>query len=150
MNGSENLLAKKYATAFLNLYLDTISLDDYYTLKTAADFFKENYKFFFLLSTPTISISEKQNCLDSLVKQLSIPHSLTKLIELVLKHQRLFLLPAIFKQLVLGYAQRKKIAQFLFFSSPMLNTTQLEIVRNFLAKKTNHTIMYKQVRHKQH
>lgn len=144
MNGSENLLAKKYATAFLNLNSDTISLDDYRKIKIAADFFKKNYKFFFLLNTPTIHVTQKRIVLEKLLDQLSLSKSLQPLIELVLKHQRVFLLPAIFQQLVLVYEQRKKLVSFTFFSSHTLDNNQLEIVKAFLAKKTNHTIMYKQ------
>jgi ATP synthase F1 delta subunit len=144
MNLLENILAKKYAVAFLNLTIDSISQDDYYNLKTAAEYCKKNYTFFFLLNTPTIPITTKKTTLVTLLQQLNIPQSLQSLVELILKHQRVFLLPAIFEQLVRVYEQRKKIVPFTFYSSHTLDKNQCEILRTFLTKKTNCHITYKQ------
>lgn len=143
MTGQEHVLAKKYATAFLNLYSDTISLDTYHTLKTVADYFKKNYNFFFLLNTPTVSPTTKRTTMIALLKQLHIPDSFLVLIDLVLKHQRLFLLPGIFEQIVRIYEQRKKILPFTFFSSNNLDNNQIEAIKKFLTQKTNFHIIYK-------
>ncbi len=142
MNQTENVVAKKYATAFLNLYKDKISLDDYHNLKTTADYFKKNHKFFFLLNTPTIPLQRKRTTLISLLEDLKIPTVIAVLVELVLKHQRIFLLPTIFNYLVTVYEQREKIVPFTFYSSHALEKKQIEIAQSFLTKKINASITY--------
>lgn len=148
MNNTETLLAKKYATAFLNIYLSKISLDDYHAIKSAADYFAHHYCFFFLLNTPTIPTTTKRTTLIKLFDELRLPSALQPLIELILKHHRLFLIPALFKQLTMVYENRKKIIPFTFFSSHVLTKKELETLSTFLEKKINRTVMYKQVYNK--
>jgi ATP synthase F1 delta subunit len=145
MNIAENILAKKYASAFFNLNADTLSFDDYSALKAAAQYSKKNEKLFFLLNTPTVPTATKQTILEDLLHQFSLPNSLQPLIQLVLKHQRLFLLPAIFKQITVVYEKQKKIMEFTISSSQHLDKNQLEIMKTFLAKHTNYHIIYKQL-----
>lgn len=148
MNNTEVVLAKKYATAFLNIYGDKISLDDYHAIKNAAEYCKRNYRFFFLLNTPTIPLTTKRTTLVKLFSELQISNALQPLVELILKHQRLFLLPTIFKQITIIYENRKKIVPFAFISSHILDRKQLETLSTFLAKKINRTIMYNQIQNK--
>lgn len=142
MNSAENILAKKYATAFLNLYLDTISFDDYKNLKKIALYFKNNTKLFFLLNTPTASAEVKQKVMLTFFQELHIPPSLNKLVLLILKHHRVFLIPATFEQLTKIYEERKKIVPCIFSSSYVLEHAQLEILKKFLEKTTHYQITY--------
>lgn len=141
MNITENILAKKYATAFLNLYLDTISYDDYIKLKQVASYFKSN-KLFFLLNIPTIPIKKKHDIILELFEELHIPKSLNHLVLLVLKQHRIFLIPVILEQLVQVYERRKKIMHCTIASSYALKPEQLEVLKNFLEKITQYHIVY--------
>lgn len=136
------VLAKKYAQAFLNLYLNKISFNDYEALKKAAVYLKKNHAFFSLLNVQTISLEQKKSSLQKLFHELDVPEIITRLIELIVQHQRIFLIPALFDALVRGYEKRKKIISFTISSSHALQNNDLEILKNFLAKKTAAHIIY--------
>ncbi len=137
MNSSEIVLAKKYAQAFLNLYIQDISYNDYSTIKAAALYFNKNHAFFSLLNIPTISLQQKRDSLYALLRELHISEIFNKIVELIIKHQRIYLIPALFDALVHGYEQRKKIISFTITSSHELSGDDLEIIKKFLTKKTD-------------
>ncbi len=146
MNGVENILAKKYATAFLNLHIDTIDTKHYQAFKKVSLYGKKNDRFFFLLQTPTIPFEYKQKVLNAFVEQSSLPPILVQLIALLLRQQRIILLPLIFEQIVKLYEYRKKIMPFTFFTSYALTEDELTAITMFLEKQThNHIISHQQL-----
>jgi len=143
MNSSEIVVAKKYAQAFLNLYIEKISYSDYCSLKAAARSLKNNGAFFSLLNIPTIALIQKRSSLYAILKELQVPEVLNTVIELIIQHQRIFLIPALLNALVRGYEERKKIISFTISSSHALPTNNLELLKKFLTKKTNAHIIYR-------
>jgi F-type H+-transporting ATPase subunit delta len=142
MNSRYMVLAKKYAQAFLNLYIQSLSYDDYTTFKTAAEALKNNHSFFSLLNIPTLSLKQKTDALFAVLESLHISSSLNPLIKLIIKHQRIFLIPELFEALVQIYEQRKKIIPFTIMCSHTLQPQSLETLKKFLSKKTDAHITY--------
>lgn len=141
MIGVENILAKKYATAFLNLYMDTIDTNYYHALKKVILYGKKIERVFFLLQTPTITPQDKQKLINSFIEQFSLPTTLISLTTLLLKQQRIILLPLIFQQIIRLYEQRKKIMPFTFFASYPLTEDKVIAIKQFLEKHTHNYII---------
>lgn len=142
MNSSEIVLAKKYAQAFLNLYIDTVSYNDYIIIKAASLYLYKNRAFFSLLNIPTLSLEQKRTSLYTILHELKAASVLNRLIELIIHDQRIFLIPALFDALVHTYEKRKKIISFTISSSHSLQNNNLEMLKKFLIKKTNAHIVY--------
>jgi ATP synthase F1 delta subunit len=142
MNSRYMALAKKYAQAFLNLYIQSLSYNDYTAIKAAALVLKKNHSFFSLLNIPTLSITQKRTALFAILHALYMPPSLTPLIELIINHQRIFLIPELFEALVQTYERRKKILPFTIMCSHPLQSDNLEVLKKFLSKKTDSQVIY--------
>lgn len=135
-------LAKKYAVAFLNIYEQTITYQDYQSFIQAEHFLKHHRKALFLFNIPLIKQSIKKNVLDEWRKKYILPESFNKLIDLLLMHQRLWLLPDIVQCLVQEYRFRNNILFFTISSSYQLEPSELEVLRDYLAQKTGKSIDY--------
>jgi ATP synthase F1 delta subunit len=143
MNIQENMLARRYALAFLNIYGNTFSLDNYYAVKKAYQFLKNNRDIKSLFKLPDVE-SAKKECIKKIIEEFSLPVSLYALVDLLLKNQRLFLLTEIFGYILECYANSHNILEFSFESSHQLTADQLSCIKKFLEKKTKKTILYKE------
>ena len=144
MNIQKQVLAGRYAAAFLNLYSDTLTLDDYYAIQDARNFLNDNRNLLTYFKLPRMS-EEKKEALQKIFEAFNVPSSLHKLAHLLLGHQRLFLLKEVFDALLVSFRERKHIMVFKITSSHTLQKVQLDNIKNFLEKKTGNTILYNEV-----
>lgn len=135
-------VAKKYATAFLNVYNDSFSLQDYQQLIKTTEYIKKHYSLLVLLSVPTLSRLQKKECLEKFLAVAQAPSLLERLAHLLLEQQRIESLGAVCEQLLYEYQERKKIMPFILKSSEPLKNDQIALLIAFLAKKTGNTISY--------
>lgn len=141
MNIHDQILANRYAAAFLNRYVDTITIEDYFHIKNAYDFLHNHREILIYFKLPRVE-EEKQEALKKLFTEFNLPESLHKLIDLLSKHQRLFLLKNVFYALLEIYCKRKGLIEFNVQSSHQLNGEQLDAIKKFLEKKTKRSILY--------
>lgn len=142
MNIQEHFVAKKYAQAFLNLFINSISLDDYYNLVSAEQFLTIHKKAFFFLSLSHIEQSTKIRLLEKVMQKFGVVLSINNLVRLLLNDKRLFLLGEIVRQLCSLYRKRKNIELFSIVSSHALQEKDLSVIQQFLATNTGCDIMY--------
>ena len=141
MNIQEVILSRKYATAFLNLFIDKLSVTDYDTIVRAAVFLKEEPRLVSYFKLPRVD-AVKKKVIDRLFKEFKLPLILKKLTDLLMRDQRLFLLPQVLKSMEQLYRQRKGIMAFKVSSSYTLTKKQLENIEDLLATKTGKHIEY--------
>lgn len=142
MNVQEAPIARRYAQAFLNVFIDAISLDDCSHIEMAAHFLTKHRQALFFLTLPHIEFSTKVSLLERLMKSLSVDPSINKLIKLLIRDKRLFLLPEVFEQISLLYREEKNIKLFMVMSSHTLEEKALRVVQRFLATKIGCDIVY--------
>ncbi len=135
-------VAKKYAIAFLNVHGNSFSLSDYHALIKATQYIKKNYFLLVLLSVPTLSKFQKQECLEKFLTAAQAPSLLGHLAHLLLEQQRIELFGAVCEQLINEYQERNNIMPFTIKSSEPLKNDQIALLTAFLAKKTGNTISY--------
>ena len=141
MNIQESILSRKYATAFLNLFIDKLSLADYNTIVRTAAFLQEEPRLVSYFKLPRVDVVKKK-VITVLFKEFKLPSILKKLTDLLMRDQRLFLLGQVLKSMEQLYRQRKEIMAFEVSSSYKLTEKQLETITDLLVTKTGKRIEY--------
>jgi len=138
---NKDIVSRKYAKAFLNMYEDQISVELFNNIKKLEAFFHDHKKVVYLLSIPNILPETKEKLLGELFQKFNLDALLQPLIHLLSKSKRLFLIDDILKHIRLLYKERKDIMRFNITSSHEISNQDLEIIENFLAYKTKKTII---------
>ena len=124
MNIQEKILASRYAQAFLNVYGTTFSLDDYYHIKDAYEFLKDNRSLSSHFKLPRLERAKKE-VVQKIFQEFHIPASINALVDLLLEHQRLYLLKDVFGLFLREYRQRNNYLAFTFETSHQLTEQRL-------------------------
>ena len=138
---NKQIVARKYANAFLNLYIDNISEEYFGSIKKLEKFFDSHKKAVFFLSVPNIENKQKEKLLNELFEKFSVKDLLKPLMRLLFAHKRIFLIDEVLKHIRLLYKERKNIMMFTITSSHQLDGQDLEIIKRFLAYKTGKKIV---------
>lgn len=139
---NKKIISLKYAKAFINLYLDTISLDSFNNIKKLEKFFDTRKKAIYFLSVPNIKTETKCKLLAEIFEKFELEKILAPLIKILATHKRLFLIDEILKNIRLLYKENKNIMIFEITSSHQINTQDLEVIEKFLEFKTGKKIIY--------
>lgn len=95
MNIKRLELSRKYAQAFINIFIDKLSFDTLDNLNNFIVFLKENRKFSFYLSLSTIDNNIKHDILSKVIENMGLPKEFNKLTKLLLKDKRIFILDSV-------------------------------------------------------
>jgi len=134
------IVAKKYAQAFINVFLDTLSLQDYDNIQQASK--NINKQILFFLRLPALDYTVRKDALIMLSKRFNLPPPVQKLLLLLLKDNRAFLVCEVLHYVCLLYRQYKHITEFAIMSSHPLTVDDRGIIKHFLAQMTGQDIMY--------
>lgn len=126
MNIKDSIIAKRYALAYLNLYIDKLTDKDILDFRQAYFFLHNNKD---ILTLPSITLSDK------------LPLNLRALFLLVVKKRREYLLPFVLKEIVSAYQAKKKVIIFDISSADNLDKKDEEIILEFLHKNTGNKIL---------
>ncbi len=140
VNSKAAIVAKRYAQAFINVFLDTLSLQDYDNMQMAAVGINKQVLLF--LRVPALDYAVKKDALAMLSKRFSLPSSVQKLLQVLLHDNRAFLVCDVLRYVCLLYRQYKHIAEFAIMSSHPLTRDDIEVIKHFLAQMTGQDIMY--------
>ena len=104
-----NLTALRYSKALINFSENKkASKKVYEEMKVISKFFSQNKKVLNFFSTPVISIKKKKNLIFKLIKKTS--QQTTKLIDLLEKNKRLFMISEISNSYINLYKRRRGIS----------------------------------------
>lgn len=138
----EQLLARRYASAYLNVFKAEISKQDLDAIDKARIFFCEHKKAIFFLSLPTIREDKKIQTIANACAFLKLPASCMKLIAVLIKEKRAFLCCDVLEYIIKLYQRMHHIMDVVIESSPEIDEQQQELIRQFLSDATNHAIDY--------
>jgi len=141
MTIKEQAVALKYAKAFLNVFIDELSLDDYRNLVVLEQFLKGRREALAFLILPHIEPAIKQQALGSVIEKFSLPDCFNRLVQLLIKDRRAFLFPLVLHVIARLYRRRKHIENFVIQSSYPLDSSEREVIEQFLAQKTGAKIL---------
>lgn len=137
-----DLIARNYALAFLNSFIDHISFDDFLAIRRLQAFWEENRKSFHCLNVPGIVCNKKVAAVEELLKACSAPVVLKELFVLLIRHRREKLIASVLENVCSLYMERKNILFFHITSSHELTGDEQATIQQFLAHKTKKTIVY--------
>jgi len=140
---NKKVISLKYAKAFLNIYLDDISLDNFNAIKKAESFFSTHKKSLYFFSIPNISSEKKENLIRKLLQKFNLLELFEPMVKTLIASKRIFLIYDMLKHITRLYKQRKNIMMFDIVSSHELDKDDLETIKTFLSKKTGKKIISK-------
>lgn len=136
------VVSRNYAVAFLNAFIDEISIDDFLVLRDLFVFWQDNRKALYQLSMPGLAFEKKMDAIDELLKRLSAPASLKELFALLIRQKRELLIPEVLENICVLYMRRKNILFFEISSAHQLSDDEVASVQQFLVRKTGKTVLY--------
>jgi ATP synthase F1 delta subunit len=142
MNIAAQILARRYALAYLYSFDRDISIDVLASFKEAKRFFLEHKRTLYFLSLPTIAKDTKMHILKKLFAQFKLPESINRLMELIIVQKRTSLWCEVLQYIVDLYQQQHQLMTVLIESSPKLSNDEINRVKQFLARKTGNDIIY--------
>ena len=132
MQVSCDVIAKKYAVAFLNLYIDQVTDQSLKKIFGLEKFLKQHKQFYVYLGIPTISTFIKQKALNRVAQTLELSKPIKKLMFVLLEHGRIEILDVVLNQIAICFRQRKNIASFRVTTSHFLSEAEKTSVKNFI------------------
>ncbi|KKP24236.1 MAG: ATP synthase subunit delta [candidate division TM6 bacterium GW2011_GWF2_28_16] len=126
-----DLITKKYASAFLNVFSDQIkdnNLSGWIKLK---NFLSKNKFFYIYLHIPTISHLTKQKALIRVAQALDLQKPIIKMMFVLLEHNRIEMLDKVLNNIIILYRQKINTKLFKVTSPYNLNEFEQKIILDF-------------------
>lgn len=144
LNKREELqaLAKKYARAFLHIYYDQLTMQDYHALVTAADSLNNNKRLVFFWNLSSIDPVVKALSIEQICRKYNLNGAIKKLCHLLLASNRLFIIHLVLGYIVILYRQQVPFEHVTITSSHILLAEQITIIKKFIESKVGHAIIY--------
>jgi len=141
---SSTLIPKKYAQAFLNVFMDKIDLETYKNLLSLSSTLSNHKEIKTFLKLPQLAAEKKEKFLRSLASIFELPSCFNSLISLLVSYKRAAFFQKILSYIILIYKNKTGITNFHVKSTVKLTTKQLNSLNSFLAKKINKTVVLSQ------
>ena len=142
MNLQEDILAKKYAKAFINLYGNALNLELVERLEIVADYLKRQHEALFYVQLSDLDNALTKGNFKAMLKSFDIDELFEPLIDLLLKDRRITLLPGVIHHVCGLYLEKNNIMHFIVESPLVLHTDEMTILRSYLAEKTGKNILF--------
>ena len=140
---SENVIAKKYAIAFVNLYINEFTNVFFNKITDLASFFKKNRYAYIYLRIPTIPKKVKIEALDKIASAFKLETEIKRLMYVLLDSDRISILDKVLNYIENVYRVRKGIEVFKAISSHALTKDEKDKVKIFIQNNTNRKIITK-------
>ncbi|OGB84372.1 hypothetical protein A3F66_03675 [candidate division TM6 bacterium RIFCSPHIGHO2_12_FULL_32_22] len=141
MNGS-NILANRYAIAFLNLYSAKITEKDFFNIIEIYNTISGNLDIFLMLEFSDIK-EKKQLFIDKFINHFSLIFEFSKLLNLLIDSNRTILFKKILEFIIWKYPDYVNKHYFSLSSSHELSESEIEVIKRFLKNISHGDIMYK-------
>lgn len=130
------IVAKKYAQAFINLHKNKITPHSLSHLQALENFCRTNKKFFIFLSISSIPYQSKKRALDRMAKALKLEPLTQQLLIVLLQKKRIHLLNLIIHEVIELYKTHMHIETFNIATSHALNENQKKKIIAFIQNAT--------------
>jgi F-type H+-transporting ATPase subunit delta len=137
----EKIIARRYAFAFLNVFIDLLKEDDLKKILALFDYFKERRQACFLMRLSLLDSKVKCDALNKISEEFLLPSCFKKLFQLLVEHKRTLLLADVFDEICIEYKKRKKIISFDVITVDPVLEEQKNIVEKFLNTATQKTVV---------
>lgn len=136
MTPTTELLATKYAKAFIHVFEAQLTPEYFEALQQIVAWYDDNRAQFFYLYLSSMTSEAKQHILLEFVKRFGLESLVRPLIELLAAHNRLPLLFHVLRQLMVVFYAEHNVVDVKFMTAHNLSPAQIEIIKNFLEQTT--------------
>lgn len=143
-NENRLIIAKKYAQAFINIFKKKLVFDDLKKLESFSQYLRKNRNIFVYAKLSLIDISVKKEVFDKLLFSFNLGNFFSDLVNLLIKHNRISLLPEVLDNIIKIYKNDNNIMEFNVISSDKLTENRLNLIKTFLSNKTQKYIIIKE------
>lgn len=140
MNDVETL-ALRYAQAFMHLYADRMTFDEYKRVRQAIIFLRR-HDLLLILQTYSDDVQAIKACISMLCQHLNLMPSFEKLLFIVQQKNRLMILPEILQAILWEYERVAKTTIFSVSCASSLGDEDRQEFEKFLNKLSGHTNIY--------
>lgn len=140
MDIRSTILARKYAQAFLNLYFDQITQENYSNMFTLRSYLQTHRNVLLYFSLPHIALEKKLDLFDQIETKIKPSEPFKELFETLIRHDRIMLAPSILVKICELYRERKNVMFFSIESSHELDAQTIATLETFLARHTDKKI----------
>jgi ATP synthase F1 delta subunit len=124
--------AKKYAQAFMAVFPKTFTFSDIEKIKIAQNFLQTHKKTLFFLQLPQFDDKKREAMVFDLIGHFSLPQIFTKLLLVLIVHNRSFYIPSVLSFIIELYKEQTNSIDFSIKSSNPLDQKQIEAIKQFL------------------
>ncbi len=142
MNSTLDTLAMKYAKACLSVYGSTLTLDEVEQLRALGEYLFAHRDSLVYVQLSSLDSDAMRKKLESILTHKGTDGMLESLINLLIEHKRVSLLPHILKALYAFYLQQQGIMKFIIESPLTLSHNEISTLKSFLEKQTGEKIIY--------
>ena len=140
----ESVVAKKYAAAFLNVYMSYLKPNFIDRLDNLIKLMGQHREALFYIKLSCIPDTIKKEALNKLFEQFGLEKEFGYLINLLVEHKRLFMLYQVLEYMRELYKQRNGIIECTITYSHPVSREALEEIEAFYEKKSGNTkVIYK-------
>ncbi len=138
---SQSDVAKKYAQAYLNVFSNQHTFQDFCSLWRASQFLLEHHSLLFYLSLPMIHETDKKRFIDLFFEKFHLFDSLKQLFYLLLKNKQIFLAADVLRDIYGLYKKQHNISDVHLSSSSDLSEEKIEEIKNFFTKLSGQDVI---------
>jgi ATP synthase F1 delta subunit len=136
-----DVIAKKYAQAFINVYASGLTGADCDAYESARKFLQTHHRALFFLQLPQLDDSTKKAMIADIVARFNMPDETSKLFWLLIMHDRSFYIPRVLFFIVRLYKRQHAIVDFSVISSHPLDEHKAASIQNFLQHSINKRVV---------
>ncbi len=136
----EDIIAKKYALAFLNLYGDEYAPDSLEKFAALEEFIKDNQHLYVSLRIPNIPPSTKKLVLDKIAESFSLGGAMKTLMHRLLDDGRIEILDKVLRHIGWTYKRKYNIERFDVATSHTITKNQKDKIIAFIKSRSDATL----------
>lgn len=137
---SQNPLAKKYATAYLNVHEDALTDPDIKAISAAYTFLKTHHTFIHLLCVISFDKKEMIRVCERLIHDFALPETMSFLMVLLVKHKHICYLKEILQDIYCLYKVRKNIVKLEIKTADHIDAQAVYAFEQFFAHESGKKI----------
>jgi ATP synthase F1 delta subunit len=138
---TQSVVSKKYAQAFLNVYQDSLTLDQIQKFKLVIDFCRHHHNFLSIIGQLVGRQKGFDQLLDEMHEHFELPQSVKKLLEILIKRKKISIFAQVLQDIYCLYMLNNNIVELKIKSAIPLEADQQKKFQQFFEKLSQKRIL---------
>lgn len=142
MNIAQRAIMRRYAVAYVTVFEHELNKDVVASVARAILFFKRHAQALYFLTLPTLTHEQKIAVMADVMKKLQMPHSLIRLLDVLIHHKRSSFWCDTLEAVVSYYYDKHHIVQAVVESFPELSDEQKKDIEQSFGRLLAKDVLY--------